>query len=166
MLTRRAALKGGTAVACAAVAGTVAAPVLAAQSNPDARVFALIEEHGAATRVIEVAWDRWRLAAKNALPPRLLNTNYLDLSREDQDLFSDILSRPDLKALSNPARRLEDECKAVIERPAKTPASTLEGVHAKLQDAIKTGWRGRYLDDDIALSAVDDLARMVRRAES
>ena len=139
----------------------VAAPVLAAQSSPDARVFALIEEHGCAARAIKVAWDRFRLAAREALPPRLLNTNTLDLSREDQDLFNDILSRPDLKALSNPAQRLEDECKAVVERLAKTPAGTLEGIHAKLQDAIKVGWRGRYLDDDIALSAVDDLARLV-----
>ncbi len=166
MLTRRAALKGGSAVACAAAAGMVAAPVLAPQSNPDARVFALIKERGCAARLIEVARDRWGLAAKNALQPRLWNTEFFDMSREDQDLYFDILSRPDLKALSNQTQRLEDECKSVVKRLAETPASTLEGIHAKLQDAIKTGWRGRYLDDDIALSAVDDLARMVRRAES
>ncbi len=162
-VTRRTALKGTGAVIAVTAASV---PMLAAQSNPDARVFALIEEHGCAARAIKVAWDRFRLAAREALPPRLLNTNYLDRSREDQDLFSDILSRPGLKALSKPAQRLEDDCKAVVERLAKTPASTLEGIHAKFQDAIKVGWQGRYLKDNIALSAVDDLARLVGEAPS
>ncbi len=52
---------------------------------------------------------------------------------------------------------MEDGCKAVVERLTETPARTLEGIHAKFQDAIK---RGRHLDD-ITLSAVDDLGRLV-----
>ena len=48
MLSRRAALKGGTAVACVAVAGTVAAPALTAESNTDAELEALYAEWQAA----------------------------------------------------------------------------------------------------------------------
>ena len=60
---------------------------------------------------------------------------------------------------------MEDECRAVVERLAETPASTLAGIHAKFQDAIKVGRRGgRYLNDEIALSAADDVARLVGRA--
>ena len=47
-ITRRAALKGGTAVACAAAAGMVAAPALTAESNPDAQLEALYVEWQAA----------------------------------------------------------------------------------------------------------------------
>ncbi len=65
-----------------------------------------------------------------------------------------------MEALFAEKRRLKDECKAVVERLAETPASTLAGIHAKLQAAIGQGRKGRYLDDTIALSAVDDVARL------
>ncbi len=63
--------------------------------------------------------------------------------------------------LSAEEDRLKDGCKAVVERLAETPARTLEGIHAKFQYAIKGGGRDRCLDDDIALSAVDDVARLI-----
>ena len=165
MLTRRAALKGGTAVACAAAAGMVAAPALAAESNPDARVFALIEERATAAHLVKAAEDRWFEAFQEALPPHLRAVGFRDTSREDRALFNEVLGRPSIEALSAERRRFEDECKAVVERLAETPASTLEGIHAKFQDAIQSGRRGRYLNRDIALSAVDDLARLAGRAE-
>ncbi len=161
MLTRRAALKGGTAVACAAAAGMVAAPALTAQSNPDARVFALIEERAAAAHLVKAAEDRWFEAFQEALPPHLRAVGFRDTSDQDRALFNEVLGRPSIEARWFEKRRLEDECKAVVERLAETPASTLEGIHAKFQDTIKVGWRGRYLHHDIALSAVDDLAHLV-----
>ena len=71
MLTRRAALKGGTAAACAAAAGMVAVPMLAAQSNPDARVFALIEDRGCVMDRRAVVRRRCYYAIKAALPSHL-----------------------------------------------------------------------------------------------
>ncbi len=160
-ITRRTALRGGTPVACAAAAGMVAAPVLAAQSNPDARVFALIEEHGAAARLLEASWRRWYEAFQEALPLRLRGDKFALLRHKDFDLFHEILGRPSITALSAEEQRLEDGCKAVVGRLTGTPARTLEGIHAKFQDAIKGGGRDRCLDDDIALSAVDDVARLI-----
>ncbi len=156
-ITRRAALRGGTAVACAAAAGMVAAPVLAAQSNPDARVFALIEEHGAAARLLKASGRRWYEAVQEALPLRFRGDKLSSLGRKDLDLLHEILGRPSITALSAEERRLEDGCKAVVERLTETPARTLEGIHAKFQDAIE---RGGHLGD-IAQSAVDDLGRLV-----
>ncbi len=126
-ITRRAALRGGTAVACAAAAGMVAAPVLAAQGSPDARVLALIEEHGTAARLLEAARRRWHKAIQEALPPRLRGDKIALLRRKDLDLFHEIVGRPSITALSSEERRLEDGCKAVVERLAETPAGTLEG---------------------------------------
>ena len=160
-ITRRAALRGGTAVACAAAAGMVAAPVLAAQGSPDARVLALIEEHGAAARLSKAAWRRWYKAIQEALPLRLRGDKFSNMSHQDIDLLTEVFKRPGIKALSAEEQRLGDGCKAVVERLAETPARTLEGIHAKFQDAIKGGGRDRCLDDDIALSAVDDLERLV-----
>ncbi len=160
-ITRRAALRGGTAVACAAAAGMVAAPVLAAQSNPDARVFALIEEHGAAARLLEAARRRWYEAVQEALPLRLRDDKLSNMRGKDIDLFHEVLERPSITALFAEEDRMKDGCKAVVERLAETPARTLEGIHAKFQDAIKGGGRDRCLDDDIALSAVDDVARLI-----
>ena len=156
-MTRRAALRGTAAVAAVSAAGMVAAPVLAVQSNPDARVLALIEEHGTAARLSKAAWRRWREVVHEALGPRLQPAKYSDMSPEDRDLFHEILGRHGTTPLSDEAQRLEDECKAVVERLAETPARTLEGIHAKFQDAIK---RGGHLGD-IAQSAVDDLGRLV-----
>ena len=161
MLTRRAALKGGSAVACVAAAGMVAVPVLAAQRNPDTRVFALIEEHGGAARRIRVAKSRFREVFREALPPHLRDIGFLDMSGQDRDLWYEVVRRPSLQPFFAESRRLNDECKAVVERLGETPASTLEGIHAKFQDATKVGRRGRCLDDEIALSAVDDLARLL-----
>ncbi len=90
-----------------------------------------------------------------------MDTKYRLLSRSDRALYEEILSRPDLRALSAEVQRLEDECSAVAERLAETPASTLAANHAKHHDSIDVGQRGRYLDNEIALSAVDDLARLV-----
>ncbi len=156
-ITRRAALRGTAAVAAVAAAGMVATPVLAAQSNPDARVFALIEEHGAAARLSKAAWRRWYKAIQEALPPRLRGDKLSTMSHKDLDLFHEIVGRPSIKALSAEEDRLKDGCKAVVERLTETPARTLEGIHAKFQDAIK---RGGHLGD-IAQSAVDDLGRLV-----
>jgi hypothetical protein len=139
----------------------VAAPVLAAQGSPDARVFALIEEHGAAARLLRVADRRWRKAFQEALPLRLRGDKLSSLGRKDIDLFKEVIERPSIKALFAEEKRLKDGCKAVVERLAETPARTLEGIHAKFQDAIKRDGRDRCLDDDIALSAVDDVARLI-----
>jgi hypothetical protein len=141
--------------------------VLKAQGDPDARVFALIEERAAAAHLVKAAEDRWFEAFQEALPPHLRAIGFRDTSREDRVLFGEVLGRPSIDALSAETQRLEDECKAVVERLAKTPASTLEGIHAKFQDATKVGRRGRYLHhDDIALSAVDDVARLLGEAPS
>ncbi len=140
---------------------TPATAVLAAQGSPDARVFALIEEHGAAARLLRVAGRRWRKAFQEALPLRLRGDKLSSLGRKDIDLFKEVIERPSIKALFAEEERLKDGCKAVVERLAETPARTLEGIHAKFQYAIKGGGRDRCLDDDIALSAVDDVARLI-----
>ena len=160
-ITRRAALRGGTAVACAAAAGMVAAPVLAAQGSPDARVLALIEEHGAAARLLKASARRRHKAVQEALPLRFWDDKSSSMSHKDIDLLTEVVRRPSIKALVAEEARLEDGCKAVVERLTETPARTLEGIHAKFQDAIKGGGRDRCLDDDIALSAVDDVARLI-----
>ena len=131
--------------------------MLAAQTNPDARVFVLIEEHGTAARLERAAWRRWYKAVQEALPPRLRGDGFNNASRKDIDLLIEVTERPSIEALSAEEERLEDGCKAVVERLTETPAHTLEGIHAKFQDAIK---RGGHLDD-IAQSAVDDLGRLV-----
>ncbi len=148
-------------MACAAAAGMVAAPVLAAQGSPDARVFALIEEHGAAARLLKASGRRWYEAVQEALPLRLRDDKFSSLGHKDIDLLTEALERPSIKDLYAEEERLKDGCKAVVERLAETPARTLEGIHAKFQYAIKGGGRDRCLDDDIALSAVDDVARLI-----
>ncbi len=135
----------------------VAAPVLAAQTNPDARVFALIEEHGAAARLLKASRRRRHKAVQEALPLRLRGDKFSNMSHKDINLLIEVTERPSITALSAEEDRLKDGCKAVVERLTETPARTLEGIHAKFQDAIE---RGGHLDD-IAQSAVDDLERLV-----
>ncbi len=163
-ITRRAALKGTAAVAVLG-APLVAIPFKA--TAEDAEVFALIEEHGCAVRLIKAAEGRWFEAFQEAIPPHLRAIGFRDTSREDRALFNEVLERPSIHALYAETRHLEHGRKVVVERLAETPASTLAGIHAKLQDATRVGRRGRYLHhDDIALSAVDDLARLAGRAQS
>ena len=157
-ITRRAALKGGAAVA--AVAAPLAVIPFRATAE-DAEVFTLIEEHGCAVRLIKAAEGRWYEAFTEALPPHLRAVGFRDTSDKDRALFNEVLERPSIHALYAETRHLEHGRKVVVERLAETPASTLAGIHAKLQDAIRVGQRGRYLDDEIALSAADDLARLV-----
>ncbi len=121
-MTRRAALRGTAAVAAVSAAGMVAAPVLATQSNPDARVLALIEEHGTAARLLKAARRRWYKAIQEALPLRLRYDKISNMRGKDFDLLHEIVGRPSIKALSAEEQRLEDGCKAVVERLTETPA--------------------------------------------
>ena len=56
--------------------------------------------------------------------------------------------------------RRREAWRSLENRLAETPANTLKGIHAKLQ-ASNRG-KGYRFNDDLALSATDDLARLVR----
>ncbi len=102
-ITRRAALRGGTAVACAAAAGMVAAPVLAAQSNPDARVFALIEKRGHQLEIEHAARIRCGRSVRSLMPPELRGVDLFDIFdsrwKEANKVFMEIHERPEIKTL-------------------------------------------------------------------
>ena len=114
--TRRDLLKGTVGSTIIAATGMVAVPMLAAQSNPDAHIFDLIEEHGCAARLIKAANGRLREAFQEALPPRVRAVEYLDLSPKDRGLVLEAMDRPSIQPLYAETRRLKDECRAVVER--------------------------------------------------
>ncbi len=163
-ITRRAALKGGAAVAAL---GAPLAVIPFRATAEDAEVFALIEERGRQLEIEHAARIRCGRAARSLMPPELRGVDLFDIFdsrwKEADKAFKEIYERPEIKTLFAETQRQKEICRSLKNRLAETPASTLAGIHAKLQDAIRVGQRGRYLDDEIALSAVDDLARLVER---
>ena len=157
-ITRRAALKGTAAVA-AVVAPLAVIPFRA--TAEDAKVFALIEERGRQLEIEDAARIRWNRAVRSLTPPELRGVDILDIwaprYEEADKAFKEICERPEIKTLFAETRRQEETRRGLEKRLAETPARTLEGIHAKFQDAIE---RGGHLDD-IAQSAVDDLKRLV-----
>ena len=131
MLTRRAALRGGTAVACAAAAGMVAAPVLAVQGSPDARVFALIQERGCQLEIEDAARIRCGKAVRSLMPPELRGVDLFDIFdsrwKEADKVFLEIHERPEIKTLFAETRRQDEICRSLKNRIAETPASPLSG---------------------------------------
>ena len=162
MLTRRAALRGGTAVAASAAVGMVAAPAAA----EDGEVFALVEERGRARKLQNVASGRWREAVKSLMPPGLRMTDVFEPGSDGGAMgaYIEIAARPEIKALSAEMGRREDVRQGLSKRLAATPARTLEGIHAKLQASILVGEGGRGINTAIALSGADDLARLIGKA--
>ena len=161
-ITRRAALKGTAAVA---VLGAPLAVIPFRATAEDASVFALIEERGRQLEIEQVARIRWGKAVKSLMPSELQGVDILE-SPEANETFMEICERPEIKTLSAETRRQEETRRGLENRLVETPASTLAGIHAKFQDAIKVGRRGRYLHDGIALSAADDVARLAARVGS
>ena len=158
MLSRRAALKGGTAVACVAAAGVVVAAPVAATPD-DGEIYHLIEERGHRFELDRAARHRWRKAVISLLSPDL---QWADISKSSEGLekYFEICGRPEIKALSDERDRRKEAWRGLENRLAETPANTLKGIHAKLQ-ASKRG-KGYRFNDDLARSAADDLARLVK----
>ena len=166
-ITRRAALKGTAAVA---VLGAPLAVIPFRATAEDAEVFALIEERGRQLEIEHAARIRCGRAARSLMPPELRGVDLFDIFdsrwKEADKAFKEIYERPEIKTLFAETQRQKETGRDLENRLVETPASMLAGIHAKFQDAIKVGQRGRYLNGDIALSAVDDLARLVGRVSS
>ena len=158
-ITRRAALKGGAAIAAL---GAPLAVIPFRATAEDAEVFALIEKRGRQLEIERAASIRWGKAVRSLTPPELRGVDIFDSRWEEADkAFLEVCERPEIKTLFAEADRQKETRRGLENRLAETPASTLAGIHAKFQDAIRVGQRGRYLDHEIALSAVDDVARLV-----
>jgi hypothetical protein len=164
-ITRRAALKGTAAVAAVSALGAPLAVIPLRATAEDAEVFALIEKRGCQLKIERAASIRCVKAATSLMPPELRAVDTADSSnprwREANIVFFEICKRPEIQTLFDERRRQDETCRGLEKRLAETPASTLAGIHAKLQDAIGVGHRGRYLHEKIALSAADDVARLV-----
>ena len=153
MLTRRAALKGGTAVACVAAAGMVAAPALTAESNPDVQLKTLYAEWERICQAVRKSYDEVGDAAE-ALPNWaskrasqiasyrcILHTNNLpEQNYEAARQHIDELTTPEYRSACAPLEAAEQYQDDIIEarqtveaQITDTPARTAAGVLCKLR---------------------------------
>ena len=154
-ITRRNALRGGTAVALSTAAGVV----VAAATPDDGEIYRLIEERGHQFKLERAADGRWREAVE-ALMPADFQWGPVQTSAKDMEEYFKVCRRPEIEALFDETHRREEAWLGLENRLAETPANTLKGIHAKLQAANR--WEGYRFNNDLTRSATDDLARLVR----
>ena len=154
MLSRRAALQGGSAAMAIAAPLAVIPPRTKAE---DGEVLGIAEEW---RRELELEWPaltHWDEAISALMPPGLRET--LDALRlaEGRAALFEIVKRPEIVALNAEYDRRQEARRGLGNRLVETPATTLSGINAKLQVSMKAG-----RNTAIARSAADDLERLVR----
>ena len=166
-ISRRDALMGATA---AVITGAAAAPLaikatLAGAS--DARIFALVEEHGRTFAEMDAAGDRWFNAVIEKMPVHLRGVDLLDrkeaLQKEAFHAAMEACDYPEVKVLRDKEDRLRERCHDLKRQLSQTEAMTLQGVCAKFRIAKPLRYR---TDDDLGDSAVADVERLAGEARS
>ena len=155
MLSRRAALQGGSAAM--AIAAPLAVIPLRTKAE-DGEVFGIVEEWRCELRLERAAEDHWRDAISSHMPADFQWSTALQ-SFETIKECSEISRRPEIEALSAEADRRKEARQGLENRLVATPATTLDGINAKLQASFRR--KGYRLNGDIARSAADDLERLV-----
>ncbi len=166
-ITRRNALVGvGAAVATGAATAPLAIKAALAGAS-DARIFALVEEHGRTLAEMKKAGGRCFEAVLERMPPHLRCVDMLDhkeaLQMEAFDAAVDAFDYPEVKVLKDKEDRLKHRRHELQGHLSQTEATTLQGVRAKLRISMRPGYR---IDEDIVRSAAADLDRLSGRAVS
>jgi len=164
-ISRRNALVGAGAAVVAGV--PMSAVARANQAGSDARILALIEEHGRTFAEMNDARERWCEAVSEKMPSHLRHVDILGsgppriIRRDAWDAAVEAFAYPGVKSLETERNRLKERCRELVGRLSQTEATTLEGVCAKMRFAT----RPRYgIHDDIVCSAAVDLERLAGEA--
>ncbi len=152
MLSRRAALQGGSAMAIAAPLAVIPLRTKA----EDGEVLGIVEEWRCELEFEKSALTRWHEAIQSLMPADFQWGTALQSPETIEECLK-ISLRPETEPLSAEHDRRREARLGLGNRLAETPATTLSGINAKMKVAMTAG-----RNTDIARSAADDLDRLVR----
>jgi hypothetical protein len=166
-ISRRGALLGAGAAAAIAATTAPLAIKAALAGDPDARIFALVEEYDGCLAKMKKAMDHYTQLVTEKMPSHLRGVVILDhkepLRIEAWEALEDVVDLPEIVVLRDKENRLKHRCHDLLHRLLQIEATTLQGVCAKLRLAM----RPRHcIDIDIVRAAVADIERLAGEARS
>ena len=124
----------------------------------DGEVLGIVEEWRRELELEHAAEDHWHEAIQSLMPADFQWSTALQEPETIKEYLK-ICRRPEIDALFAEYDRRQEARRGLGNRLAETPATTLEGINAKLQASFRR--KGYRLNGDIARSAADDLERLV-----